>query len=108
MNYIDIKKEMAINQDIKCLIFSSELNPEYFQKLVKGNNNTILTEVRQQAAALQMRGRRTDRSSFRRRDQGNARARGCYRKCKDKTGSRHHPERLRFCSDRRRETKPFS
>lgn len=46
-------KEMAINQDIKCLILKEVLLPEYFQRLVKGNNAQILVEVRQQAATVE-------------------------------------------------------
>ncbi|MBK8518762.1 MAG: restriction endonuclease subunit S [Saprospiraceae bacterium] len=45
--------EMAINQDIKCLILSNDILPEYFQKIIKGNNSQILVEVRQQAATVE-------------------------------------------------------
>jgi type I restriction enzyme S subunit len=46
-------KEMAINQDIKCLILKETLLSEYFQRLIKGNNTQILVEVRQQAATVE-------------------------------------------------------
>ncbi len=48
-----LKRDMAINQDIKCLILSELILPEYFQKIIKGNNNRILVEVRQQAATVE-------------------------------------------------------
>lgn len=46
-------KEMAINQDIKCLILYEILSAEYFQKIIKGNNSQILVEVRQQGATVE-------------------------------------------------------
>lgn len=46
-------KEMAINQDIKCLVFTGKLYPKYFQKIILGNNDRILVEVRQQAATVE-------------------------------------------------------
>lgn len=45
-------KDMAINQDIKCLIFSELLYAPYFLRLIQGNNSKILTETRQQAATV--------------------------------------------------------
>ncbi|WP_026755761.1 restriction endonuclease subunit S [Sediminibacter sp. Hel_I_10] len=48
-----LKKDMAINQDIKCLIFNDVILSEYFQKIIKGNNDRILVEVRQQAATVE-------------------------------------------------------
>jgi type I restriction enzyme S subunit len=47
------KIEMAINQDIKCLVLTNDILPEYFQKIIKGNNSQILVEVRQQAATVE-------------------------------------------------------
>lgn len=46
-------KEMAINQDIKCLILYEIISAEYFQKIIKGNNSQILVEVRQQGATVE-------------------------------------------------------
>lgn len=46
-------KEMAINQDIKCLILEKTILAEFFLKIIKGNNSRILTEVRQQAATVE-------------------------------------------------------
>jgi len=48
-----LKKDMAINQDIKCLILKDSISSKYFQKIIKGNNNKILVEVRQQAATVE-------------------------------------------------------
>jgi type I restriction enzyme S subunit len=48
-----LEREMAINQDIKCLIFKNNISPFYFQKLIKGNNSKILIETRQQAATVE-------------------------------------------------------
>ena len=48
-----LTKEMAINQDIKCIIFNNKVQPEYFLNLIKGNNSEILVEVRQQAATVE-------------------------------------------------------
>jgi type I restriction enzyme S subunit len=48
-----LKIEMAINQDIKCLVLTKNILPEYFQKVIKGNNSRILVEVRQQAATVE-------------------------------------------------------
>ena len=47
------RKKLAINQDIKCLIFNDMMFPEYFQKIIKGNNDKVLVEVRQQAATVE-------------------------------------------------------
>ena len=41
------------DQDIKCLIFNSKITPSYFLKIIKGNNDRILVEVRQQAATVE-------------------------------------------------------
>ncbi|MDC1107103.1 restriction endonuclease subunit S [Prolixibacteraceae bacterium] len=46
-------RDMAINQDIKCLIFSHLIFSSYFQKLIIGNNSKILVETRQQAATVE-------------------------------------------------------
>ncbi len=46
-------KEMAINQDIKCLILTKFISAEYLQKLIQGNNSQILFETRQQAATVE-------------------------------------------------------
>lgn len=48
-----LEKEMAINQDIKCLILTKLISPEYFQKIIQGNNSRILVETRQQAATVE-------------------------------------------------------
>ncbi|WP_169513773.1 restriction endonuclease subunit S [Christiangramia portivictoriae] len=48
-----LRREMAINQDIKCLILKEIILSEYFKQLVKGNNSKILAEVRQQAATVE-------------------------------------------------------
>ena len=48
-----LNKEMAINQDIKCIIFNDKIQSEYFLNLIKGNNSEILVEVRQQAATVE-------------------------------------------------------
>lgn len=48
-----LNKEMAINQDIKCIIFNDQIQSEYFLNLIKGNNSEILVEVRQQAATVE-------------------------------------------------------
>lgn len=48
-----LQREMAINQDIKCLILNQIVLPEYFKKIIKGNNSKILVEVRQQAATVE-------------------------------------------------------
>lgn len=46
-------KDMAINQDIKCLLFSAEINALYFLRLIQGNNSKVLVETRQQAATVE-------------------------------------------------------
>jgi len=48
-----LEREMAINQDIKCLIISKSIFSSYLQKLIQGNNSKILVEVRQQAATVE-------------------------------------------------------
>nr|HPQ35796.1 restriction endonuclease subunit S [Tenuifilaceae bacterium] len=48
-----LDREMAVNQDIKCLLFSCLIIPEYFQKLIQGNNAKVLVETRQQAATVE-------------------------------------------------------
>lgn len=48
-----LERDMAVNQDIKCLIFKPSIAPEYFLQLIKGNNSRILLEVRQQAATVE-------------------------------------------------------
>ena len=48
-----LEKDMAINQDIKCLIFSELLSQPYFLRLIQGNNSKILVETRQQAATVE-------------------------------------------------------
>jgi type I restriction enzyme S subunit len=48
-----LNREMAINQDIKCIIFNDKIQSEYFLNLIKGNNSEILVEVRQQAATVE-------------------------------------------------------
>lgn len=48
-----LNKEMAINQDIKCLILSSQISELYFLRLIQGNNSKILAETRQQAATVE-------------------------------------------------------
>jgi type I restriction enzyme S subunit len=48
-----LEKDMAINQDIKCLIFSKKLFQPYFLRLIQGNNSKILVETRQQAATVE-------------------------------------------------------
>ncbi len=48
-----LEKDMAINQDIKCLIFSELLSQAYFLRLIQGNNSKILVETRQQAATVE-------------------------------------------------------
>ena len=48
-----LEKDMAINQDIKCLIFSKQLQQTYFLRLIQGNNYKILIETRQQAATVE-------------------------------------------------------
>lgn len=45
--------DMAINQDIKCLILKCSISSEYLLKMIKGNNDRILVEVRQQAATVE-------------------------------------------------------
>lgn len=45
--------DMAINQDIKCLILKNSISSEYLHKMIKGNNDKILVEVRQQAATVE-------------------------------------------------------
>jgi len=48
-----LKNDMAINQDIKCLIFSNYIFEPYFLRLIQGNNSKILVETRQQAATVE-------------------------------------------------------
>jgi len=48
-----LEREMAINQDIKCLMLAKSIYAEYFQKLIQGNNSQILVETRQQAATVE-------------------------------------------------------
>ena len=48
-----LKNDMAINQDIKCLIFSNYIFEPYFLRLIQGNNSKILIETRQQAATVE-------------------------------------------------------
>lgn len=46
-------KDMAINQDVKCLIFSNQIFKPFFLRLFQGNNSKILVETRQQAATVE-------------------------------------------------------
>lgn len=48
-----LEKDMAINQDIKCLIFSEHVYQPYFLRLIQGNNSKVLVETRQQAATVE-------------------------------------------------------
>ncbi|MDX2248973.1 MAG: restriction endonuclease subunit S [Bacteroidia bacterium] len=45
--------DMAINQDIKCIIFSGQIFVPYFLRLIQGNSSKILVETRQQAATVE-------------------------------------------------------
>ncbi|MEP0711286.1 MAG: restriction endonuclease subunit S [Algoriphagus sp.] len=48
-----LERDMAINQDIKCLVFVKDLFQTYFLRLIQGNNSKILVETRQQAATVE-------------------------------------------------------
>ena len=48
-----LQKDMAINQDIKCIILSDRLFEPYFLRLIQGNNTEVLVETRQQAATVE-------------------------------------------------------
>lgn len=48
-----LQRQMAINQDIKCLVLNEIILPEFFKQIIKGNNSKILVEVRQQAATVE-------------------------------------------------------
>jgi type I restriction enzyme S subunit len=49
----ELKTEMAINQDIKCLIQKPSLFASFLLRFVEGYNNELLVETRQQGATVE-------------------------------------------------------